>query len=100
MKRLPLSLEPEAEADLLEAYEWYEKRREGLGSEFMECVDDALERISRQPELHALGYRGVRQTLIKRFPYVVCFLLEEEAIAVVAVFHGRRDPSEWQVRVE
>ena len=100
MKRLPLSLEPEAEADLLEAYEWYEKRREGLGSEFMECVDDALERISRQPELHAPGYRGVRQTLIKRFPYVICFLLEEEVIAVVAVFHGRRDPSEWQARIE
>lgn len=100
MNRLPLSLEPEAEADLLEAFEWYEKQREGLGAEFMECVDDALVRISHQPELHAPGYQGVRQTLIKRFPYIVCYLVEPEAIAVIAVFHGRRDPTEWQARVK
>lgn len=99
MNRRSLSIEPEAEADLLEAFEWYEKQRAGLGAEFMECVDDALERISRQPELHAPGFQGVRQTLIRRFPYIVCFLVEHEAIAVISVFHGRRDPTEWQARV-
>jgi plasmid stabilization system protein ParE len=100
MKSWPLSLEPEAEADLLEAFEWYERQRIGLGAEFMECVDDALERLSRQPELYALGYRDVRQTMVKRFPYVVCFLVESEAISVIAVFHGHRDPAGWRDRIK
>lgn len=58
MNRRPLSIEPEAEADLLEAYEWYEKQRTGLGVEFIGCVDDALESISRQPELHAQVFKA------------------------------------------
>jgi len=30
---LPLIIEPEAEADILEAHDWYEKQREGLGED-------------------------------------------------------------------
>lgn len=94
-----LSLEPEAEADLLEAYGWYERQRSGLGVEFMECVEVALQLISRQPLHYAAGYRGVRQKLIRRFPYIVAFLVEEETVAVIAVFHGSRDPGLWRTRL-
>jgi plasmid stabilization system protein ParE len=97
--RLPLVLEPEAEADLLEAFEWYEKQREGLGREFIECVDDALEQVAGNPELYAISHRGVRQALVRRFPYVVCFLIETERISVIAVLHGRRNPRLWQTRL-
>jgi len=30
---------PEAEGDLAQAYQWYEKQVVGLGSEFLLCVD-------------------------------------------------------------
>lgn len=100
MKPYPLSLEPEAEADLLEAYGWYERQRSGLGVEFMECVEDALQVISRQPLHYAAGYRDVRQKLIQRFPYVVAFLVEQETVSVVAVFHGSRDPGAWRMRLK
>ena len=42
-----LILAPEAETDVVEAYEWYEARRRGLGEEFLSCVDAALSGISR-----------------------------------------------------
>lgn len=99
MMRLPLALEPEAEADLLEAFEWYEKQRDGLGREFMECVDDALEQVANNPHLFAITHRGVRQALIRRFPYVICFLIEPDRIAVIAVIHGRRNRRLWQSRI-
>jgi hypothetical protein len=34
-----LILAPEAELDVAEAYAWYEKRRAGLGEEFLSSVD-------------------------------------------------------------
>jgi hypothetical protein len=37
-----LVLAPEAEQDIYEAYGWYEKRRFGLGEEFLSCVDACI----------------------------------------------------------
>ena len=44
---LPLIITPEAEEDLAEAKAWYERKREGLGDEFVLCVEEALDRIRR-----------------------------------------------------
>ncbi len=38
----PLIINPEAELDLEQATQWYNKRRHGLGYEFLECVDKVL----------------------------------------------------------
>ena len=95
-----LVLQPEAEADLNEAYRWYESQRPGLGLEFLMSVEDVFERICRRPELHAKVYRAVRQTLVKRFPYVVCYIFDDDCVDVVAVFHGHRNPTAWKLRVD
>jgi plasmid stabilization system protein ParE len=95
----PLVVEPEAEEDLADAYDWYEGQRPGLGREFIECVQEVFDCIRRTPEVHAVAYRGVRQTLVRRFPYVVCYTFEADTVHVIAVFHGHRDPSDWRSRV-
>ena len=47
-----LVIGPEVEFDILEAYIWYNRRRNGLGEEFLSAVDAALERIRRQREMY------------------------------------------------
>ena len=94
-----ITIQPEAELDLAAAFQWYEDQRPGLGREFLERVEQVFQRICETPELHAVTYRGVRQTLVRRFPYVVCYIFEADCVDVVAVFHGRRDPNAWQSRV-
>ena len=93
-------IQPEAEADLDEAYRWYENQRSGLGGEFIECVEAVFERICETPELHAVVHKAVRQALVKRFPYVVCYVFEGDRVDVVAVFHGHRDPTAWKSHVD
>ncbi|HYA42971.1 MAG TPA: hypothetical protein VEF34_16825 [Syntrophobacteraceae bacterium] len=46
-----LIIRPEAEADIQEAYHWYETQREGLGSDFLLCVEDGLEKIKKNPQM-------------------------------------------------
>lgn len=61
----------------------------------------AWQRPFRYDQFSALvGYRDVRQKLIQRFPYVVAFLVEQETVSVVAVFHGSRDPGAWRMRLK
>lgn len=42
-----LVIRPEAERDVQEAYLWYEKQREGLGEDFLLCVEDDSDRRQR-----------------------------------------------------
>jgi len=90
---------PEAEADVEGAYHWYERMRDGLGADFLLCVEEALEKISRDPIAYPVVHKDVRRTLIRRFPYGIFYVVEEQEIVVLAVFHGRRDPKQWQSRV-
>lgn len=40
-----------------------------------------------------------RRRVVRRFPYVVIYLVEPEHIEVLAVFHTSRDPKQWQGRL-
>ena len=87
-----LIVQPEAEADLAEAYRWYETQHSGLGQEFLEAADRAFERIAEQPLRHAAVHRDTRRTFLRRFPYVVFHVLRDDRVHVLAVLHQRRNP--------
>ena len=91
-------LKPEAAEELLAAYEEYERHRDGLGGEFLGCVDAAIESACRDPEAYPIVHREVRRVLVRRFPYGVFYRLREQTTVVLAVFHARREPGEWKRR--
>lgn len=84
---------------MTEAYRWYEEKSEGLGIIFLDRVEEAFDRIRATPELHAVASGNVRQTLVKQFPYVVCYVFEHGSVDIIAVFQGHRDPTYWRYRV-
>ena len=97
---LELIVRPEAEAEMGEAFDWYEERLPGLGSDFLLNVDATFHAILRNPSQYPVVHRNLRRALIRRFPYQVFFLLEEHRIVVLAVFHAKRSPKRWQGRTE
>jgi len=66
-----LVVAPEAELEIAEAYVWYERRRIGLGEEFLSSVDACMEGIRRQPEMYPFVHETYRRSLIRRFPYAI-----------------------------
>ena len=98
MSRL-VQLLPEAVREVEEAFWWYEGQRRGLGLEFLLSFDAAIEALRRLPEGHEVVALRTRKTLLRRFPYLVLYALEDERILITAVFHGRRDPRRWSDRV-
>jgi toxin ParE1/3/4 len=92
-------IRPEAEDDLKEAFSWYEDKRAGLGYDFLLQVDAGVNFISRRPEVHPIEYKRTRKHLIKRFPYKIIYFIETEKIIVLAVLHGKRNPSILKKRV-
>ena len=93
-----LIIRPDAERDLAEAYGWYEARVPGLGSDFLLSIDAALSSIQRTPKMYRIVYENVRRALVRRFPYGIFYMVEEDRIVVLGILHARRDPKTWQDR--
>jgi plasmid stabilization system protein ParE len=91
-------IEPEAEADLGEAYQWYERQRNGLGDDLVLCFEAAIEEIRDSPGSFPFVDRNTQRKLLRRFPYFVLYVELPEEISVLGVFHGRRDPKTWRSR--
>lgn len=63
-----LVFRPEVRDELNDAYRWYESQKLGLGDEFLNCVDETLNRVCLKPESYAVVYRDVRRAVVSRFP--------------------------------
>ena len=94
-----LIIRPEAEADLAQAYTWYEQQRTGLGREFLEEVSRCLQSIEQRPQSFARVDDLTRRAIVHRFPYAMFFVVGTEAISVVAAFHMARHPDALSLRL-
>jgi plasmid stabilization system protein ParE len=93
---LSLSFRARAEAELDEAFSWYEAQLPGLGEAFLRSVDACMARIARHPEAYAQVHGPVRRASLRRFPYGVFYVVREDRIDVLAVYHGRRRPRSFE----
>jgi toxin ParE1/3/4 len=93
-----LLIKPDAQADIVEAFDWYEQRRMRLGEEFLAYVEAGLAQIKYVPLRSSIIYKQVRRYLIQRFPYGIYYVVESDQIVVLAVMHASRDPQRWRER--
>lgn len=77
----------------------YESQRDGLGIEFAERLDEAVERIRNFPESGQQLKPNHRRILLSKFPYGVYYRCEETRTLIVGVIHLRRHPSSWRGRI-
>ncbi len=51
MIQVRIRFHPEAELEFGNGIQWYEYQSKGLGLEFLLCIDEAIEKIKRTPQL-------------------------------------------------
>ena len=97
---IDIAIQPEALADLDEAFFWYEGSRHGLGGEFLHEFDNVLKRIEANPELVAPFFMNFRRRTMQRFPYSVAYHVGRKHVFIIGVFHLRRRPKILRERVK
>ena len=85
-------------ADIAEAFRWYEERSVGLGHEFLRAVRVAFRAIEQAPLQFPIALDDIRKVRLRRFPYMIYFVVLPQHISVIAVIHGRRHSRRWQSR--
>jgi plasmid stabilization system protein ParE len=100
-----IQLHPAARAELRAAALWYDELSEGAGSELIDELYAALDRVAALPTA-SVRWPGlpdrdppIFRGKTHRFPYAFAFELRSDVIYVLAVTHQRRRPLYWYSRV-
>ena len=84
-------IRPNAEADVREAWLWYESQRAGLGDELLIDIRAAIRRLENDPERRPFYYRDFRRLLTRRFPYKLFYRVEGDRVIVFRILHAKRE---------
>ncbi len=87
-----LSFLPEVEEDAITGFFWYEEKSKGLGEDFLRIFYARAKEILDNPFLYGKIYRDFRRCFMRRFPYVIYYLVDGRQVIIFGLFHGARDP--------
>lgn len=95
----------EAAEEATEAASWYEAEKLGLGSEFSEAVEAAIDLIEEDilpllPMPGKASTQGAKRIILKRFPYDIVAVERPHEAVVIAVAHHSRKPGYWRDRLK
>ena len=90
---------PDAETELIEAGQYYERRVATLGVQFLDDADGAVSMILETPERWRIIEEDVRSYLMPRFPYAIYYRALSDHVRVLAFKHHSRHPDYWRYRV-
>lgn len=95
MSRYRLLLSDESRFDILEAYDWYNRIDSDLALSFESKIEAGLKKIQNGPLLFQIRYKSIRIFHMDRFPYGIHYIIDNETIRVLAVFHTSFNPKSW-----
>ena len=91
-------IQPEAEEDLDEAFEYLESQQIGLGFELLEAIADAITILEETPFLFQKIHGEKRRLIVRRFQYNLIYKVIDSSVYILAIMHGSRNPRRWEDR--
>jgi len=98
MKRFSVKISPEALMDIQDITDWYNLQKRNLGKRFQKATIKHIDSLSKSPYAYAIRYNEIRCALIKGFPYMIHYHIEEDSfiVEVLAVISTDRNPMIWK----
>jgi plasmid stabilization system protein ParE len=90
----------EARLEMEEAAQFYDAQEPGLGAQFLDAIQRAVDDVSVHPRRWPVIGRNVRRRLVGRFPYGILYRVGRLEVVVVAVMHLHRHPHYWTKRID
>lgn len=92
---MKLIILPEAENDLKDALVFYNDQLPKLGDQFYKEVLTAFDVILLFPAGWSKVGEHTRKFTLKRFPYLVLYIVEKDAIIITSIAHQHRHPDHY-----
>ncbi|MFV0554926.1 MAG: type II toxin-antitoxin system RelE/ParE family toxin [Mangrovibacterium sp.] len=101
MKKYKVKIAPEALGDIRDIKDWYNDARSGLGERFQNTTIKQINSLNQNSQLYAIRYNEIRCMIIKKFPFMVHFYINDDSntVEVLAVISTDRNPKIWLEKV-
>lgn len=87
-----LRISANAFADANQIASWYETKVNELGDQFLDDLEEAYKSVLSHPASFSRYKKGskIRKKLLKVFPYIIYYLIEDMEVKVFAIIHTSR----------
>ena len=84
--------------EITDTIDYYNKNLKGLGIEFKKEIFKIIELIQLNPYLFQVKFSRFREAVMRRFPYVIIYVIERQTVIIVSVFHVKRNPGRKNIK--
>ena len=88
-----ISFKEQAREDVAKSFEWYDSQKSGLGDRFLTELNQTINQIALNPHLFQVRRKNIRLGLLKHFPYLIVYEIEEKQIVIFKIIHAHRHPA-------
>ena len=93
-----IEIKPLATMDIIDAYNWYELQKEGLGLAFLSALDKFYNHLLVNPYTHSYYHKDIRHGALSKFPYTVVYQVIENSVIVYSVFMDKQNPAKKRTK--
>lgn len=87
-----------ATQEIIEAFDWYELSKKGLGDEFLLQLEKFFDTLLVNPKTYSYYQKPVRDGMLKKFPYSVAYEIAGNKILIYSIFMAKQNPSKRRTR--
>lgn len=90
-----LVISDRAQLQIDKAAQWFFEQIPGLEIKFLLELDKAMDYIQKHPLKSQLRYRDVRIKFLKKFDFGIHYIIENQTVFVLTVFHTSQNSEDW-----
>jgi plasmid stabilization system protein ParE len=87
-----VKITPTAFNDLQKAIEYYNQEQKGLGKKFHTAVKLMFAQLLKVPASGSFMYDTVRYRVMKTYPYIILYELDDNTIKIYRIFNTSQNP--------
>ena len=97
MKKFRIKIDKQAIEDIESIAEWYNLQQASLGNRFKNAIIIQINKLNNKPHSYSIRYCEIRCMIVKKFPYMVHFHINEETenVEILAIISTHRNPKIW-----
>lgn len=91
-----LIIKEEAHLDIANAYEYYEKKQQGLGERFLQAIIKRYNDLMQHPTHYSFipedSQKLLRDVKLEKFPYLIVYEINDDKVIIYAVHNIHQHP--------
>jgi len=83
---------PAASAEIVNAIRWYDQPHINQAASFVREIERTETHLTSRPELYQRVEGEIRRAVLRRFPYSLFYMIENDSVIVLACMHQHQKP--------